>query len=151
MHPNGEPFLLGAEKPTGIVHIPNARVVAESTHRTIYISGTAAISPDGVYEGVTENPDGSFTIDAAKQTAAILQRLDVIIRGASNGKATIHNIIDSTVYVLDMKTQYAGMNEEWNKIWPDRLSAPARATVGVKELPDPRFGVEVKATAVFEL
>ncbi|KAL2670313.1 hypothetical protein Neosp_014780 [[Neocosmospora] mangrovei] len=45
----------------------------------------------------------------------------------------------------------SGMNEEWNKVFASRASAPARATIGVKELPDPRLIVEVKAVAVVEV
>lgn len=150
MSPNGQSFLLDPEKRTGPTRYSHARVVQPSTHNTIYISGIAAISPDGTYEGVKDNGDGSFTVDVREQTAAVLRRIDNIIKGASNGKADLYNIVDSTVYILDMKTQYADMNAEWNKVWSDRASAPSRATIGVRELPDPRFAVEIKATAIFE-
>ncbi|CAI7600339.1 unnamed protein product [Penicillium pancosmium] len=145
--PNGQSFLLDPQKTAGLTRFSHARVVKPSTYHTIYISGIAAVSPDGTYEGVTENADGTFTID----TASILRRVESIIQGASKGKANLYNIVDSVVYILDMKTQYADMNEEWNKVWSDRASAPSRATIGVKELPDPRFAVEIKATAIFEL
>lgn len=150
MPPNGQSFLLDPEKVAGPTRYSHARVVNPSTYHTIYVSGIAAIGPDGKYDGVTENADGTFTINVAEQTAAILRRVDSIIQGASDGKANLYNIVDAVVYILDMKTQYADMNAEWNEIWADRASAPSRATVGVKELPDPRFGVEIKATAVFE-
>ncbi|KAJ5649181.1 uncharacterized protein N7484_002904 [Penicillium longicatenatum] len=150
MSSNGQSFLLDPEKQAGPTRYSHARVVQPSTHHTIYISGIAAVTPDGTYEGVVENPDGSFTADVKEQTAAILRRIDSIIQGASDGKANIYNIVDAIVYILDMKTQYAGMNEEWNKIWADRANAPSRATIGVKELPDPRFMVEIKATAIFK-
>ncbi|KAJ5673326.1 hypothetical protein N7507_002453 [Penicillium longicatenatum] len=150
MSSNGQSFLLDPEKQAGHTRYSHARVVQPSTHHTIYISGIAAVTPDGTYEGVVENPDGSFTTDVKEQTAAILRQIDSIIQGASDGKANIYNIVDAIVYILDMKTQYAGMNEEWNKIWADRANAPSRATIGVKELPDPRFMVEIKATAIFK-
>jgi 2-aminomuconate deaminase len=149
--PNGQSFLLDPQKTAGLTRFSHARVVKPSTYHTIYISGIAAVSPDGTYEGVTENADGTFTIDVREQTASILRRIESIIQGASKGKASLYNIVDSVVYILDMKTQYADMNEEWNKVWSDRASAPSRATIGVKELPDPRFAVEIKATAIFEL
>lgn len=150
MAANGQSFLLDPEKVAGPTRYSHARVVAPSRHHTIFISGIAAVTPEGTYEGVKKHADGSFAIDVREQTAAVLRRIDSIIKGASNGKAGLHNIVDATVYILDMKTQYADMNEEWNKIWSDRASAPSRATVGVKELPDPRFAVEIKATAIFE-
>ena len=149
MSRNGQSFLLDPEKRAGPTRYSHARVVQPSTYHTIYVAGIAAVNPEGIYEGVIENADGSFSADVRQQTAAILRRIDLIIKGASNGKANLHNIVDATVYILDMKNQYAVMNE-WNKVWSDRASAPSRATIGVKELPDPRFMVEIKATAIFE-
>ncbi|KAK2810451.1 hypothetical protein FQN50_002940 [Emmonsiellopsis sp. PD_5] len=150
MSPNGQGFLLNPEAPAGLMRYSHARILPPSTYHTIHVAGIAAVSPDGTYEGVTENPDGTFTLDIRAQTAAVLRRVESIIKGASNGKADLHNVVDATVYILDMATQYAGMNEEWNKIWTDRATAPARATIGVRELPDPRLLVEVKAIAVFQ-
>jgi 2-aminomuconate deaminase len=150
MSPNGQAFLLNPELPEGPTRFPQARIVPPSRHQTIYISGTASCRPDGTWKGVTENSDGTHTLDIHKQTAAVLANVDEIIKGASGGKGGIHNVIDAVVYILDMKTQYAGMNKEWNKVFANRASAPARATIGVKELPDPRMIVEVKAVAVVE-
>lgn len=146
----GQGYLLDPENRAGPTRYSHARVVKTGDSHTIYVSGIAAVNPiDGSYEGVKDNGDGTFTINIREQTAAVLRRVDTIIRGASNGKADIYNVVDSTVYILDMKTQYADMNEEWNKVWSDRADAPARATIGVRELPNPRFAVEVKATAIF--
>jgi len=151
MSPNGQAFLLDPKARAGPTRYPHARIAPTSAHRTIYVSGMASRRLDGTYEGITQKPDGTFDLDIRKQTAAVLENIDDIIKGATNGAGGIHNVIDAVVYILDMKTQYAGMNEEWNKVFADRESAPARATVGVKELPDPRFIVEVKATAVIEI
>ncbi|KAJ8125748.1 hypothetical protein O1611_g7893 [Lasiodiplodia mahajangana] len=85
------------------------------------------------------------------QTAAVLARIEDIIKQASGGKGGLENAIDSIVYLTDMQSQYAGMNEEWNKVFKTRASAPARATIGVSALPDPRFVVEIKITAVVEM
>lgn len=148
--PNGEVFLLDPNTPPGATRYAHARIAPASAHRTIYISGIAAVTPDGKLEGATENADGTWALDIREQTAAVLRRIDAIIQGASKGKGGIHNVIDAVVYVLDMKSHYAGMNEEWNKVFKDRVSAPTRATVGVRELPDPRFIVEIKATAVVD-
>ncbi|KAF4124735.1 Enamine deaminase RidA [Geosmithia morbida] len=150
MSPNGQAYLAHPEQPEGATIFPQARIAPTTPHKTIYISGTACVRPDGTWEGVTENADGTQTLDIRAQTAAVLANVDRIIKGASEGKGSIHNVIDAVVYILDMKSQYAGMNEEWNKIFPTRASAPARATIGVRELPDPRMLVEVKAVAVVE-
>ncbi|XWW97910.1 hypothetical protein V2A60_005906 [Cordyceps javanica] len=149
MSPNGEAYLANLDAPEGITRFPQARIASAVNYRTIYVSGTACVRPDdGTWPGVTINSDGSHTLDIRKQTAAVLENVDNIIKGATNGKGSIANLIDAVVYVVDMKRDYAGMNEEWNKVFSTRVVAPARATIGVKELPDPRMIVEVKGVAV---
>ncbi|CAH0003413.1 unnamed protein product [Clonostachys byssicola] len=149
MSPNGEAFLINPDAPEGLTRFPQARIASTSS-KTIYISGTACVRPDGTWPGVTENPDGTHTLDIRKQTAAVLENVDNIIKGATGGKGGIQNVIDSVVYVVDIDRDYTGMNEEWNKVFLDRASAPARATIGVKQLPDPRMIVEVKAVAILD-
>lgn len=150
MSPNGQAYLVKPDAPEGATRFPQARLAPLSNHRTIYVSGTACCRPDGTWPGVTENSDGTHTLDIRKQTAAVLENVDNIIKGAAAGNGGIHNLIDAVVYLVDIKSHYAGMNEEWNKVFKTRESAPARATIGVKELPDPRMIVEVKAVAVVE-
>lgn len=150
MSPNGEAYLVKPDAPEGATRFPQARLAPLASHRTIYVSGTACVRPDGTWPGVTENSDGTQTLDIRKQTAAVLENIDNVIKGCTNGKGGTQNLIDAVVYVVDMKRDYAGMNEEWNKVFTTRASAPARATIGVKELPDPRMIVEVKAVAVVD-
>ncbi|KAG9649392.1 YjgF-like protein, partial [Aureobasidium melanogenum] len=141
--PNGQAFLLNPNAPEGPTRFPQARSVPSSS-RTIYVSGIASILPDGTVVGIEE---GQIP-DVRKQTETILSTIDKIIRGASDGKGSIHNLIDAVVYLTEMERDYAGMNEEWNKVFESRTAAPARATIGVKDLPDPRFVVEVKGVAI---
>jgi 2-aminomuconate deaminase len=145
MSPNGEAFLLKPDAPEGPTRFPQARSVPTSS-RTIYVSGIASVLPDGTVAGAA---DGQI-LDARIQTSTILQTIDTIIKGASNGKGGIANLIDAVVYLTEMERDYAGMNEEWNKVFASRSSAPARATIGVKSLPDARFVVEVKGVAIVE-
>ncbi|KKK19807.1 L-PSP endoribonuclease family protein [Aspergillus rambellii] len=148
---NGTPFFLGAEKAQGLANYPHARLApTTTTHRTIYVSGTSSRRGDGTWDGVTDNADGSWTLDVKAQTAAVLRNLETIIQGATNGKGGLNNIIDATVFLIDLPANYSGMNEEWNRVWPDRADAPARTTIGVKELPNPRLLVEIKCTVVVE-
>ncbi|KAH0371307.1 YjgF-like protein, partial [Aureobasidium melanogenum] len=140
---NGQAFLLNLDAPEGPTRFPQARSVSSSS-RTIYVSGIASILPDGTVAGAEE---GQIP-DVRKQTETILSTIDKIIRGASDGKGDIHNLIDAVVYLTEMERDYAGMNEEWNKVYESRAVAPARATIGVKDLPDPRFVVEVKGVAI---
>lgn len=145
MSPNGEAYLLKPDGPEGPTRFPQARSVP-SNSKTIYVSGIASVLPDGTVAGAEE---GQIP-DARKQTATILNTIDTIIKGASNGRGGIANLIDAVVYLTEMERDYAGMNEEWNKVFASRSVAPARATIGVKTLPDARFVVEVKGVAVVD-
>ncbi|KAM0809245.1 putative endoribonuclease L-PSP [Seiridium cardinale] len=150
MAPNGEAVVLNPNHPEPPTRFAHARIAPVSAHRTIYIAGIACIRPDGSWPGVKETADGTYELDIREQTAAVLGNIDHIVKEATSGKGGVQNLIDAVVYVVDMRRDYAGMNEEWNKVFPTRASAPARATIGVKELPDPRMIVEVKAVAVVE-
>lgn len=143
MSPNGEAFLLNPDSPEGPTRFPQARSIP-ATSRTIYISGIASVLPDGTVAGAHE---GQIP-DVREQTSTVLETIDRIIKGASNGKGGIANLIDAVVYLTEMERDYAGMNEEWNKVFASKSLAPARATVGVRSLPDVRFVVEVKGIAV---
>lgn len=148
---NGEAFFLGAGKAQGLANYPHARLTSTTTQKTIYVSGTSSRKGDGTHEGVTENPDGSLALDIRLQTAAVLRNIDSIIAGATGGRGGIKNVIDATIFLTSIEKDYAGMNEEWNKVFPDRENAPARTTIGVRELPNKRLLVEIKCTAVCEM
>jgi enamine deaminase RidA (YjgF/YER057c/UK114 family) len=145
---NGSPFFLPASKAQGLANYPHARVAPTKPHRTIYVSGTSSRRGDGTWDGVTEHADGTFTLDIRAQTAAVLQNIETIIQGATDGRGGLENIVDATVFLVDLPEHYAGMNEEWNRVWPRREDAPARTTIGVKELPNERLLVEIKCTVV---
>jgi 2-aminomuconate deaminase len=118
MSPNGDAFLLKPDGPEGPTRFPQARSVPTNS-RTIYVSGIASILPDGTVAGAA---DGQVP-DARVQTSTILQTIDTIIKGASNGKGGIANLIDSVVYLTEMERDYAGMNEEWNKVRESECSS----------------------------
>jgi 2-aminomuconate deaminase len=151
MSPNGEAYLINPDAPEGLTRFPQARFAPSAPHRTLYVSGTACCRPDGTWPGVMDNQDGTRMLDIHQQTAAVLDNIDNIIKGATKGKGGVQNVIDAVVYLVDIESHYTGMNEEWNKVFAARETAPARATIAVAALPDRRMIVEVKATAVVEL
>lgn len=60
--------------------------------------------------------------------------------------ASLENIIDLTVFLVDMK-DYNGFNEVYNQFF-DAQSGPSRTTVAVHQLPNPRLLIEIKAVAL---
>lgn len=148
---NGTPYFLPSNKAQGLANYPHARVVPPSSStKTIYVSGTSSRRGDGTHEGVVTDTDGTVTLEIGEQTAAVLRNVASIIEGATDGKAGLQNVVDATVFLVNIKDDYAGMNREWNKVWPDRTTAPARTTVEVRALPNPRLLVEIKCTVIVE-
>ena len=145
--PNGEAYLLtgGAQ---GLANYPHARIIPGNP-KTILVSGTSSRRADGTFAGCVTDASGKYTLDIREQTAAVLKNIGTILNGATGGAAGLESIVDATVFLTDMKKDYAGMNEEWNKIWPDRTKAPARTCVQVAALPNERLNVEIKCTALF--
>jgi 2-aminomuconate deaminase len=145
--PNGTPYFLPSNRAQGLANYPHPRLYKAPT-QTIHVSGTSARRGDGTHEGVTKLEDGPVDLDIREQTAAVLRNISRIIEGATDGKGGLANVVDATVFLTDMRSCYSGMNEEWNKVWPDRAIAPARTTVEVRALPNPALLVEIKCTAI---
>ncbi|KAF9894515.1 hypothetical protein FE257_006399 [Aspergillus nanangensis] len=142
-------YFLPPEKAQGLANYPHARIITpNAASRTIHVSGISSRRGDGTWEGVIEHADGTWSLDIAQQTAAVLHNIDTVIQGATEGKGSIRDVVEATVFLTDLAGSYKGMNDEWNKVWPDRADAPARTTIGVRELPNPRLLVEIKCTAV---
>ena len=144
--PNGTSFILpsGAQ---GLANYPHARTIA-STAKTIFVSGISSRRADGTFEGCETKSDGAHELDCGVQTAAVLRNIETVIRGASDGICGLENVVDATVFLVDIKRDYAAMNAEWNKIWPDRTKAPSRTCVQVVALPNEKILVEIKCQAV---
>jgi 2-aminomuconate deaminase len=148
MSTNGIPFFLPASSAQGLANYPHARTVhSSSTQKTIYISGTSSRRGDGTYAGFSTSSSGAFILDIREQTAAVLENIGTIIKGATEGKCGLESVVDATVFLTDMK-DYAGMNEVWNTVFPVKTNAPARTTVQVAALPSEKLCVEIKCTAI---
>lgn len=147
------PYFRPSTHAQGLANYPHARTVRsrEGEGSYIYVSGTSSRCGDGTFVGASCTQDAagntSWTLDIRQQTAAVLSNIDEIIQGATGGQAGIQNTIDATVFLVNMKDDYAGMNEEWNRVWPDRTTAPTRTTVEVRALPREEIIVEIKCVA----
>ncbi|KAJ3105003.1 hypothetical protein HDU97_008611 [Phlyctochytrium planicorne] len=93
---------------------------------------------------VEELPDGTWKLDIAEQTKAVILNIEQILICAG---ASLENLIDLTVFLVDMK-DYKVFNEVYNTFFPDPAKGPSRTTVAVHQLPNPRLLIEIKAIAV---
>ncbi|KAF5534826.1 L-PSP endoribonuclease family [Fusarium napiforme] len=144
---NGEPFFLPAERAQSLANYPHARIIPQSA-KTIFVSGTSSRRGDNTVVGCTTEADGTHHLDISLQTEAVLQNIGAIIDGATNGACGLQNVVNATVFLTDMK-DYAGMNKEWNKVWPDKTKAPARTCIQVAALPNERLNVEIQCTVLW--
>ncbi|GJC87095.1 2-aminomuconate deaminase [Colletotrichum liriopes] len=137
---------IGAVK--GLANYPRGRLAPATVHRALDISGTSSRRPNGTFAGARANPNSPRMIPTtskrrAGETAAGSTQ-------ATNDKGGLGSIIDATVFLVDMKRDHAGMNGVWNRFWPRLEEAPARTTVGARDLPGEEMAVEVKRAAVVE-
>lgn len=72
------------------------------------------------------------------------QALDNLLAILAAGGATLHSVVKTTVYLVDMK-DFAGMNEIYSEYFSESL--PARTTVEVSKLPRDAK-VEIEAIAL---
>lgn len=144
--PNGTDFSLPPTGAQGLANYPHTRTIP-ATAQMMYVSGISSRRGDGSYAGCTTAPDGTHTLDVAEQTTAVLQNINTVLSGATGGKCGLESIVDVTVFLTDMK-DYARMNAEWNKAWPDKKNAPARTCVQVTALPNERLCIEIKCMAM---
>ncbi len=100
--------------------------------RTIYVSGQIALDPNGFGKLI------GTTIE--EQTEQAIKNLEFILKAA---KANLENVVNVTIYLTDFENFTA-----MNKVYMSRFNEPrpARATVGVKELPQKAL-VEIAAIA----
>lgn len=150
------PYFRPSNHAQGLANYPHARIVPSSNgHGSyIYVSGTSSRRGDGTFVGATRTEDATgkvtLDLDIRKQTASVLSNIHADIQAASEEKAGIHNVVDATVFLTSIESDYSGMNEEWNRVWPDRTTAPARTTVEVRALPREEILVEIKCVAYYQ-
>lgn len=93
----------------------------------LYVSGHAAHDLEQDMEG---------------QTREICGKLDRLLAECNSDKA---HLLQARIYITDM-TQKEAMNRAWLD-WLEGIDLPARATIGVADLGDPRRLIEVAVVA----
>ncbi|AGT10921.1 RidA family protein [Paracoccus aminophilus] len=109
-------------------HRKAAHLHAAVQHQgVLYISGHAAHDIDQDIKG---------------QTQEICDKLDRLLADCGTDKT---QLLQARIYLTDM-SQKAAMNEVW-LAWLDGADLPARATIGVADLGDPRRLIEIASIA----
>ncbi|WP_394906861.1 RidA family protein [uncultured Mesonia sp.] len=126
----------GKAKPRG--KYPHVKRVGDF----IYVSGTSSRRADNTFEGVEVDEMGTTNLDISKQTAAVLNNIDAILKEEG---ASLKDVVDVTSFLVNMN-DFKGYNEIYAKFF-DQETGPTRTTVAVHQLPHPHLLIEIKVVA----
>jgi 2-iminobutanoate/2-iminopropanoate deaminase len=121
--------------PAPVAGAPYSQAVAATPGQMVFVSGQVPVDPE-TGELVAD--------DIHEQTALVLRHIAAVLAATGTG---LGRVVKTTVYLTDLKRDFAAMNEVYAHAFAGH--APARATVGVAALP---LGarVEIEAIAVTE-
>ncbi len=126
----------GKAKPRG--KFPHVKRVGDF----IYVSGTSSRRPDNSFEGVEVDEMGTTNLDIKKQTAAVLENINDVLKTEG---ASLKDVVDVTSFLVNMN-DFAGYNKAYAEFF-DKETGPTRTTVAVHQLPHPDLVVEIKVMA----
>lgn len=132
------PAIILADHAQALGPYPHAKRVGN----LIFVSGTSSRRADNTYDGVVQRPDGSFFLDIAIQTRAVIRNIDKILKAAG---ADLSHVVDLTTFLVDMK-DFPVYNAVYREFF-DAQTGPTRTTVAVRELPNPHLLIEIKVIA----
>jgi 2-aminomuconate deaminase len=129
----------GAPKAVGIY--PHARRVGD----LLFLSGIGPRDP--VTNAIPGNElfaDGRVRkYDIQAQARAVFTNVRVVLEASS---ARWEDLVDVTVYLIDMARDFEAYNAVWAEFFPDPGTAPCRTTLGITALPTP-IAIELKCIA----
>lgn len=136
IHAKGAPKAVGS--------YPHARRVGN----LLFLSGIGPRDPEtNEIPGNEYVADGRVTrYDIAAQTRAVFANVRAVLEAAG---ARWEDLVDVTVYLTDMASDFRGYNAVWAEHFPDPATAPCRTTLGIDALPTP-IAIELKCVAALE-
>lgn len=81
--------------------------------------------------------------DIAAQTHAVMANVRAVLEASG---ARWEDLVDVTVYLVDMTRDFTTYNAVWAEYFPDPATAPCRTTLGISALPTP-IAIELKCVA----
>lgn len=112
------------------------QVTVATGNRIVHVSGQVGIDAAGELVGP----------DHRSQIAQALRNVRVGLEAAG---ACVHDAVKSTVYVVDLTPEVLGAFAEASaEVYGADQPTMAVTLLGIASLPDPRFKVEIEATAV---
>ena len=127
--------------PPPVGSYPHARRVGE----LLFLSGIGPRNAtDNSIPGNQHDNNGRLlSYDIAAQTHAVFENVAAVLAASGVG---LHDLVDVTVYLTNMQSDFKIYNAIWAEYFPDVAAAPCRTTVGIDALPTP-IAIELKCVA----
>jgi len=127
-----------APKPVGLY--PHARKVGN----LLFLSGIGPRNPDDdSVPGLSRSSGGNYTaFDFEAQVHSVFDNVRRVLEASG---AKWEDLVDVTVFLVDMERDFHTYNRIWAEYFKD--NAPCRTTVGIERLPTP-IAIELKCVAV---
>lgn len=128
--------------PKAVGHYPHARRVGN----LLFLSGIGPRNAvDNSIPGNVYDIDGRLqSYDITAQCHSVFANVLAVLKASG---ASFGDLVDVTVYLTDMASDFKPYNKVWAEYFPDAALAPCRTTLGITALPTP-IAIELKCTAV---
>ena len=107
----------------------------------IFVSGVSSRRKDGTFEGAIADEMGNVVLDIGKQTRAVLNNINDILKSSD---ASLDDVVDLSTFLVNIN-DFKGYNEAYAEFFD--YGEPTRTTVAVDQLPHPLILIEIKVTA----
>ncbi|KAL2435300.1 hypothetical protein ABEF95_015275 [Exophiala dermatitidis] len=118
---------------------PSRKLNIGPSQYLLYISGTTARQQDGRIPPFANDADATKPPDrsledteivsaVAVQTELIFKRMAQIINEESNGTAGLESLVELTIFLADLKSDYASMNKVYNQSLVQNAVNPLRSS-----------------------
>lgn len=127
--------------PAPVGAYPHARRVGD----LLFLSGIGPRVPGtDAIPGNIHNPLGVLVAhDIVAQTRQVFANVRAVLEASA---AHWEDLVDVTVFLTDMETDFKLYNAIWAEYFPDPATAPCRTTLGITALPTP-IAIELKCVA----
>ena len=131
-----------AKAPRAVGHYPHARRVGP----LLFLSGIGPrnASDNSIPGNVLSEFGSLLSYDIVAQCHSVFANVRAVLEASG---AQWGDLVDVTVYLTDMASDFPAYNKVWAEYFPDAATAPCRTTLGITALPTP-IAIELKCLAV---
>lgn len=131
--------------PAPVGAYPHARRVGD----LLFLSGVGPRQPgtDAIPGNVVDSDGKLVGYDIVAQCHQVFSNVRKVLEASG---ARWEDLVDITVFLTDMATDFGAYNRVYAEYFPDPASAPCRTTLGITALPTP-IAIELKCIAAMRV